>query len=96
MLTNRPVKHGWWGVAQDGVYFVDLFPNDPAHNAVSPGPKPVYRLNPNTGAITEVAAITGRVNPDTPDFCVSPDGKVLLYSLLEVSTSQIRMIAGLR
>lgn len=96
LVTNRSVKHGWWGVAKDGIYFVDLFPNDPTRKTVSPGPKPVYRLNPNTGGIAEIGAITGKVNEATPDFCVSPDGKVLLYSLLEVSTSQIRMIAGLR
>jgi hypothetical protein len=29
-----------------------------------------------------------------PDFSVSPDGKVLYYSVLEVSVSQIRMIEG--
>lgn len=94
LFIDRPVSHGWWGVARDGVYFVDLYPGDPSRRIVSPGAKPVYRVNPFSGALTQVTSISGNVVWDTPDFCVSPDGKTLLYSLLEVSSAQIRMIEG--
>ncbi|MBV8897150.1 MAG: PD40 domain-containing protein [Acidobacteriaceae bacterium] len=93
-ILDPPLQHGWWGVAQDGIYFVDIF-SDSTAGTVTSGPKPVYRLNPVSGALSRVATISGSINKDTPDFCVSPDGKTLLYSAVQFSTSQIRMLQGL-
>jgi hypothetical protein len=43
----------------------------------------------------QVAEPNGDIISPTPDFCVSPDGRTLLYSRLEIATSQIRMTEGL-
>jgi Tol biopolymer transport system component len=92
-VSNREIRMGTWSVAADGIFFVDLS-EARFSESVARGPKTVYRLDPSTGASQKVASITGDLNSNLPDFCVSPDGKTLYYSIREVSISQIRMIEG--
>ena len=92
-VTDRHINMGLWGVAEDGIYFVDVAS---AHRSgpIAQGDKPVYVLDPATGVGRQVASIGGDISTNLPDFSVSPDGKNLYYSWLEVSVSQIRMIEG--
>ncbi len=69
-------------VITDGIFFVDLS-EARFSESVARGPKTVYRLDPSTGASQKVASITGDLNSSLPDFCVSPDGKTLYYSIRE-------------
>jgi Tol biopolymer transport system component/DNA-binding winged helix-turn-helix (wHTH) protein len=94
-VLDRPIADGWWGLAADGLYFVDLFGGDPRLHVAS-GPRPVYFLDLKSGALRKIAEIVGEVNRPTPDFCVSPDGGTILYSILETSTSQVQMIEEVR
>ncbi len=68
-----------------GIFFV---------GTVDKGSKPVYRWDPASSAIGQVAELDGDIFWQTPDFCVSPDGKTILYSQQEISISQVRMIEG--
>jgi Tol biopolymer transport system component len=92
-VTPRPVRQGWWSVSQNGIYFADL-----------PEPKadvydeafPVMLIEFDSSNVRKVAAIPGPVNRSTPDFTTSANGGALFYCLLEVSTSQIRMLEALQ
>jgi Tol biopolymer transport system component len=93
--TGSPIAHGWWGVGQGGIYFVDMW--DPALYSVPPiskGAKRVMFVDLKTGARRQIGTITGDLNGVFPDFCVAPDGKHIYFSVLEVSVSQIRMMEG--
>jgi Tol biopolymer transport system component/DNA-binding winged helix-turn-helix (wHTH) protein len=94
-VLDRPIADGWWDLAADGLYFVDLHGGDRALHILS-GPKPVYFLDLKSGVLRKIAEIVGEVNRPTPDFCVSPDGGTILYSILETSTSQVQMIEEIR
>jgi hypothetical protein len=84
---------GLWSVAENGVYFVDLT-SARMNGPLARGEKPVDLLDPASGAVRRVGTIGGDLITNLPDFSVSPDGKALYYSILEVSVSQIRMIEG--
>ena len=92
-VTDRQINMGLWSVAKNGIYFVDVAS---AHRsgAIAHGDKPVYVLDPATGVGRRIASIAGDISTNLPDFAVSPDGKDLYYSWLEVSVSQTRMIEG--
>jgi hypothetical protein len=85
------IENGWWSLAPAGVYFVrfgqDLFANDS---------KNVYFYDFRTREISRVTSITGIVYAYRPDFCVSPDGKTILYGLQQVSNTEIRMVDNFR
>jgi Tol biopolymer transport system component/DNA-binding winged helix-turn-helix (wHTH) protein len=93
-VLARPIADGWWELAGGGVYFADLFGGGPGPRVLS-GPKPIFFLDPRSGAMTKIADVTGDVNRATPDFCVTADGRSILYSIVEVSTSEVHMIEGM-
>jgi Tol biopolymer transport system component len=95
VALDRRVWSGWWSVTSSGIFFADLALQGPPGVQLNKGRKAVYRWNPATGALDRVAEIDGDFVMDTPDFCVSQDGKTILYSRLEVASSQVRMIEGL-
>jgi hypothetical protein len=55
----------------------------------------VLLLDPSSGTVRQTASIPGPIVRSTPDFAVSEDGRTLLYCLLEVYTSQIRMLEAM-
>ena len=88
-VTPHLVWSGWWSIAQGGIYLADL---PEFTSMVLEGPFRVLRLDPSSGQMREVAAVKGAINRPTPDFTTSSDGKTLCYSVVEVFTSQIRML----
>jgi Tol biopolymer transport system component len=91
-VTTQTVRPGWWSVSQNGIYFADIrLPKADVYDE----PFPVLLLDPQSGQTRQAATIPGPVYRSTPDFTTSPDGKTLYYCLLEVSTSQIRMVESL-
>lgn len=95
LVVPDVVIPGWWSVTPAGIFFVDVdVPGLPAH-VLNKGPKPVYRWDPASGRSSEVGRLDGGIITSTPDFCVSPDGRSLVYSRLEIAISQIRMIDGM-
>lgn len=88
-VTDHPINHGWWSVSARGIYFAGILPpNSHSRN----GPFPVFFLNPLSGLTREVTSIDGPLASSSPDFDISGDGRTLVYSRREVSTSQIRML----
>lgn len=92
LVTSQPVRHGWWSVSQNGIYFARL---PEPKSEIYDEPFPVLALNPQTGKIRQIASVNGPVNRSTPDFTTSADGRALYYCLLEISTSQIRMLEAM-
>jgi Tol biopolymer transport system component len=88
-VTERSIHHGWWSVTAAGIYFVEFAPRG---SRTANTTLPVFLVVPGSGAAHQVASIDGPVFPSTPDFAVSADGRTLLYSRVETSTSQVRMI----
>lgn len=81
------VRHGWWTVTSQGIYFVDL------SEGIGPAvPKPVNFYSFATRRISRIAAIDGEVNLELPDFCVSPDGGRMIYGVERVSNADIHML----
>jgi Tol biopolymer transport system component len=95
LVFDRQVTHGWWSVTSAGIFFADISKHDLQGVFINKGHKPVYRWDPVSGAVEQVAEIDGNIFWQTPDFCVSPDGRTLLYSRLEIAVAQVRMMEGL-
>ena len=91
-VTTQPVRPGWWSLARGGIYFADL-PEPKAD--LYDNPFAALLLDPQSGQTRQVASVKGRINRSTPDFAISPDGRTLFFCILEVSTSQIRMLEAL-
>ena len=53
---------------------------------------PFRRISEPVGGELQVTTLEGPILRSTPDFNESADGATLLYSRLEVSTSQARMV----
>ena len=79
--------HGWWTVTSQGIYFADL-----SEGYGPTAPKPVNFYSFGTRRIARIAAIDGEIYPDRPDFCVSPDGRRLLYGIERTSNADIHML----
>ncbi|MGC4050892.1 MAG: hypothetical protein QM757_16115 [Paludibaculum sp.] len=95
VLSDTLIAHGWWGLAQGGLYYVDMW--DPALYSVPPvskGQKKVVFLDLKSGRRRQLGTIAGDLIGVFPDFCIAPGGRQIYYSVLEVSVSQIRMIEG--
>jgi len=84
-----PLADGWWSITEAGVFFVDVLLPTYGSNE---GTKPVFRLDPESGRVEEVARIEGEINRPTPDFSVARDGRSILYSRFEIAISQVRML----
>jgi Tol biopolymer transport system component len=94
VIADR-ISAGWWTVTAAGIFYADIEVPGLPGRVTNKGPKPVYRWDPESGRTEEVARIDGQIIAPTPDFCVSPDGLAMVYSRLEISISQIRMIDGM-
>jgi hypothetical protein len=79
--------HGWWTVTSQGIYFADL-----SRGYGPDAAKPVNVYSFETRRIKRAAAIEGEVLPDLPDFCVSPDGRRMLYAIERLSNADIHML----
>jgi len=88
------VQRGWWEVGDKGIYYVDIFAGV-SPGAIPKGPKPIFLLPFDSTTPVQIATIAGEIIGSTPDFSVSSDGRIILFSILETSTSQIRMLEGL-
>ncbi len=95
LAFERQVSQGWWSVTSAGIFFADLLVHGVEGDVINKGIKPVYRWDPASGSIEKVAEIDGQIYSPTPDFCVSPDGRRMLYSRMEIAISQVRMIEGI-
>lgn len=89
------VQGGWYSVIARGIFFADLYPGGGPALAVPRTPKPIRLLPYDHRRPSEVGKIEGQVIRDRPDFTVSADGRTALFSILETSTSQIRMLTML-
>jgi Tol biopolymer transport system component len=86
-LVLEGVHHGWWAVTTAGIFFVDL--REARHRFT---PKPINFLDFRTGRVTIAGKIDGRVDPARPDFCVTRDGRRILYALERSGNAEIRML----
>jgi Tol biopolymer transport system component len=73
VLANQRASGGCWDVQRDGVYFVDFI------EAERSGRWSIKRLNPDSGAITEIVSIAERPFGGGC-LSVSPDSRWLLYT----------------
>ena len=92
----RGVHGGWFSVTSRGIFFADLYPDAAPGLSVPRTPKPIRLLPFGSGQAIEMGRIAGEVNRETPDFTVSADGRMAWFSILETSTSQIRMLESMR
>jgi len=42
--------------------------------------------------VTDLGIVTSRINVRTPDFCVSPDERRLLYGQVDAANSNIMLV----
>jgi hypothetical protein len=84
---------GSWSVAKNRIYFID-FGAARFGGPEAIGEKAIYLIDPATAKARRIASFKGDFNSNLPDFCASPDGETLYYSVREVSISQIRMMEG--
>ena len=89
------VHGGWFAVTARGIFFADLYPGGGPALSVPREAKPIRLLPYGSSQMVEVGRIEGEVARVTPDFTVSPDGRTAYFSILETSTSQIRMLENL-
>lgn len=91
-LLANGVWPGWYAVTARGIFFADLYSGGAPALAVPRTSKPIRLLPYGGEKWVEVGKIEGEVARDTPDFTVSSDGLTAIFSILETSTSQIRML----
>lgn len=91
-VVAHGVYHGWWAVSDRGIYYVDVYAGTHPAELVPRTPKPIYLLPYGAKTPIQVGAIAGEVIRATPDFTVSADGQTILYSVLETSVCQIRLL----
>jgi Tol biopolymer transport system component len=91
-VLSSGVTGGWWGVSGRGIFFVDLYPGGAPGLFVANAPKPIYLLPHGSEHPIEVGRIEHEIARETPDFAVSADGRSLLVSILETSSTQIRLL----
>lgn len=83
---------GWFSVTARGIFFADLYAAGAPALSTPKSPKPIWLLPYGAAQPVEMGKIDGEVTRETPDFTVSVDGRTALFSILETSTSQIRML----
>ena len=82
------MRHGWWSVLGEGIVWVDLRNGEGKEEE----PKPVMLFDPRTRRLSKIGVINGILHSDRPDFCVSPDFRLILYVRGEFNNSGIRML----
>jgi Tol biopolymer transport system component/serine/threonine protein kinase len=87
-LLDGPV-YGYWGVARDGIYFVDQF-------AQGDGSRQVRMYDLRTDKIRAVAQVAGEIAPSLPGLSVSADGKVLVLLQVERTEADLFLVPGFR
>jgi Tol biopolymer transport system component len=103
IVLAKGVSAGWWQLRTDGVAYADM--TNPGDNTTV---KPVYFYSFRTGDQrraghqtpgdqtpghqTKIGTLSGNLNPDTPDFQVSPDFSHILFSRFDAANSDIEML----
>lgn len=95
VVLPEGVPGGWFSVTQRGIFFVDLYSGRAPALAVPRTPKTIWLLPYGAAKPVEAGRIDGEITRETPDFTVSADGLTAFFSILETSTSQIRMLEWL-
>jgi Tol biopolymer transport system component/DNA-binding winged helix-turn-helix (wHTH) protein len=80
------VSHGWWSVSQAGIYYADL----------QGAQRTIYLYRLATRRTEAVGSIARRVDPATPDFCASLDGRRVIFGQTDFSGSNIMVVEGMR
>jgi Tol biopolymer transport system component len=63
-------------------------------SALSTGGTDILAFDLNSGTSRRLGHVNQNFAPGTPSFVVSPDGKTLLYSALDSSSSEIKLRRG--
>ena len=82
----KPGYWGCWGVANDGIYFIEPGETSGAE---------IRAFHPGTGRVTTVASI-GKPPFSDSGFAVSRDGKSFLFTQTDHSGSDIMLINNFR
>ena len=54
--------------------------------------RPIQFFSFDTHRVTDLGIVTSRINVRTPDFCVSPDERRLLYGQVDAANSNIMLV----
>jgi Tol biopolymer transport system component len=86
-----PQTSEWWSVARDGIFYVDTtkstFEAFPASAS-----KPIFFFDPRTHRSTKVGDIRERFFGFRPDFCVSPDGRKIVYTQFVIKNIDLMLV----
>jgi Tol biopolymer transport system component len=85
------VHSSFWGVANDGIFFVDYNPDAPrtAH-------KSVKFFSFETRKIKEVASIDKEISNASPAFSVTRDGRSILWTQIDQRGAQLILVENFR
>ncbi len=96
VVLRGAVHDGWWAPTGEGIYFVDVYAGKPSGQAAPRDARAVRFFNFQTRKTLEIGAIRAPLFLPRPDFCVSPDGRYILYGEVDVSNVDIRILDGFR
>ena len=94
-LIPSGVEQGWWSVTAEGIYYADTT----AYGEATPAAAidyPIFFYRFATRRSETLAHITKRVTGTDPDFCVSPDGKRIVWAQVDLAGSNIMVVDGFR
>jgi len=88
IVIVKGICAGWWQLRADGIAFADI-----ANPGDTTTLKPVWFYSFRTGEQRKIGELAGNLNPDTPDFQVSPDLKHILFARFDAANSDIETIS---
>lgn len=88
-LLIPAVTHGYWCVASQGIFFVDI--TGPQDNLAA---KPVRFFDFATRRTTQVASIEKNLQGGAMSFSVTADGRRLLWAQIDQESADIMLIQG--
>ena len=102
------VRPGYWGVAEDGIYFVDfggrVAASSPLANRFwirladddTDDSHPIKFYDFRTQIVSQVGFIKARLIPTVPGFSVTTDGSRIAWSQIDHAESDLMMIENFR
>lgn len=95
-VLHASVDDGWWDLSEKGIYFVDIEAGSLPGLAAPAANKAINFYSFRTHRVRTLAEIKKPVFFARPDFCVSRDGRRIIYGQADLSNTDIRIIDNFR
>lgn len=93
-LNGVVTTHGWWVISGKGIYFLNRAA--PKSESTMEQRSTLSFFDFGTQRVSAAGELDGELNLNTPDLCVSPDGRRLLYGRMAFANTNLMLIDRVR